>query len=263
MSYIIQTTGGGLFSLFHITLEEFIDKHYNNILNINDIVEFKIIICANHIFNNKHLFDDIFTYNNLNKFEHLQSTSCTRWFTNINKKPELLVLLKTLVHKNKLNDEIITKVNEYVSNFGITENTLAVHIRLTDMNVIHPEYGVFTLDAYINKINEMINIHTNINNIYIASDNTESINKLKEYYKNIIKITYIEYKENDIRSLYENVNPSFEIVRLNYFNTGKYHIQTMIEMLVLSKCSYFIHRVSDFANFAIIYSDTFKVIESL
>lgn len=261
MSYIITINGGGFFSLYHAVLEEFLHKHYTNALPINDILQFKIVINDSHIFSNKIMFDDIFVYDNSKTFEPLELQNDKRWFHNINNYSELLPLVKTIVHKNTINNNINSTVNDYCRIFGITENTLGVHIRLTDFNSTHPEHGIFTLESYIAKINKLINTHTNINNIYIASDNIESINNLKEYYKNIIKISYIE---NNERALYENDNCNYIINGMNNDNTtSKYHVNIMIELLVLSKCSYFIHRVSDFANFAIIYSDTFKVIECL
>ena len=262
MSYIINISGGGFFSLYHLTLEEFLHKNYTNELPINEILQFKIVINNSHNFNNKKMFDDIFVYDNSKTFEPLELHSDKRWFHNINKNPELLPLVKTIINKNTITDKINTTINNYCSIFDITENTLGVHIRLTDMNAAHPDHGIFTIQTYIDKINKLINTHRNINNIYIASDNIESINHLKKYYKNIIKISYIE---DNVRSLYENDNFNYVINAMNNDNTTSslYHVNIMIEMLVLSKCSYFIHRVSDFANFAIIYSDTFKVIECL
>jgi hypothetical protein len=262
MSYIINICGGGFFSIYHQVLEEFLYKHYNNILSINDILQFKIVIHDSHIFNNKTMFHDIFVYDNSKIFENVVLNNDRRWFHNINNHPELLPLLKTIINKNTITDKLNTTVNDYCSLFDITENTLGVHIRLTDMNATHPEHGIFTIQCYIDKINKLINTHRNINNIYLASDNIQSINHLKEYYKNIIKISYIE---DNVRSLYENDDCNYVINAMNNDNTiaTPYHVEIMIEMLVLSKCSYFIHRVSDFANFAIIYSDTFKLIEYL
>ena len=132
------------------------------------------------------------------------------------------------------------------------------------MNECHSDvYGSINIEDYILKINDFINKYKNINNIFIASDNNESLIKIKKYYEDYnIKISFI----NDIVRINKEIidfesNTNFIIENMD--SETDFHTNIFIEMLVLSKCSYFIHRVSDFANFAIIYSDTFKVIENI
>lgn len=174
----------------------------------------------------------------------------------------MFTLIKQLVHKNKLNQSIISSVIYYKELLNINRNTLGVHVRLTDMNAIHGDiYGCFTIDSYCRKIDKMLEQYPNINNIFIASDNEVSITTLKNYYKDKQNIT-LSYIENSIKNPEEHCQTVNFVI--NSHNTNKnYHINVMIEMLVLSKCAYFIHRISDFANFAIIYSDTFKDIQCL
>lgn len=79
-------------------------------------------------------------------------------------------------------------------------------------------------------------------------------------------LNVITHIEDFDRCLSENNGDKFKVFEIQHMNAcenNNYHINVMIEMIVLSKCAYFIHRVSDFANFAIIYSDTFKIIECL
>jgi len=190
-------------------------------------------------------------------------TTVYNTFLNANKNKELLVLLKQIVHKNKIHPTIINKVNYYKELLNINDNTLGVHVRITDMNHIHGDiYNSFTIESYFIKIDQMLNQYTHINNIFIASDNIVSINKIKNYYKDNKNIR-LSYIEDSIRNPEEHCQTSnFMINEMNKMN-NYYHVNVMIEMLVLSKCSYLIHRISDFANFAIIYSDTFKEIQCL
>ena len=203
------------------------------------------------------LFDDIFLYD---KNEAKIFNSYTRHFkfTNATDDKEILVLLKKIVNKNTINPSILNQVNYYKDLFNINENTLGVHVRLTDMNAIHGDiYGKFTTEDYIFKIKDFLNTHKNITNVFIASDNIVSINKIENYFNNKdISISYI--KDIDFRQTQEYCeNYNYVVNKFNEFNLN-FHVNIFIEMLVLSKCAYLIHRTSDFSNASIIYSDTFK-----
>ena len=247
--------GGGIFSIYHICLEKLLLMINNEEIDINNIPKYKIFVPNQHVFKNMYFFNDIFVYNN-DFYKTILINNINYTFYNANENKEKYSILKSLVHKNEIQPSIINKVNFYVKSFNISENTLGVHIRLTDMNYIHgSDYGCYSIDFYLLKIDEMLLKHKNINHIFISSDNNVSIQKIINYYNEKIKISYIaEFKRNPE----ENCTTSnFMIEKMNEINST-YHIEVMTEMLVLSKCSYFIHRISDFANFAIIYSDTFK-----
>lgn len=233
------------------------------VINIENLNKYKITIENNHVFINKNIFNDIFQYNDNINFKIYDNPSTFRSFNNANYYENLL-LLKHIVSKNLIKHYITDKVNYYKELFNITENTLGIHIRLTDMNSIHPDLGILTTETYINAINKLLNNNNNINNIFVASDNNISINKIKHYYINSnIDINYIcDSPRNEVEYC-DNSNYIIDTFNSDSSEDRNNHVKIMIEMLVLSKCSYFIHRTSDFANFAIIYSDTFKIIESL
>jgi hypothetical protein len=123
------------------------------------------------------------------------------------------------------------------------------------MNTVHPEYGVFTIDDYIEKAKTFCSIHT-VKNIFIASDNEESIQKFKErfdsYNIHFIKDTFrCDLEKGDNRQHLENINNADFIRKI------------VTEALILSKCGFLIHRVSDFANFSILFSSSFSEIVHL
>jgi len=248
--------GGGIFSIYHMCLEKLLCM-VNNGLDINIIPRYKICVSdPNHPFKPKNFFNDIFVYDDNIHYEKIPVHYVDYTFYKANENKEKLELLKTLVHKNELQPFILEKVNKYTDEFHITENTLGVHIRLTDMNHIHgADYGSYNIESYISKIDDMLEKHKNIDHLFIASDNDISIGKMKKYYNDKIRISYIE---DCTRNPEEHcTNSNFMIDNMNK-NHSTYHIEVFTELLVLSKCSYFIHRISDFANFTIIYSDTFK-----
>jgi hypothetical protein len=249
--------GGGLFSLFHLCLEEIIFLLENNEISLSTLKSFKLVLPKDHVFRKKMLFDDIFLYD---KNEAKIFNAYTRHFkfNNASDDKEILVLLKKIVNKNTINPSILNQVNYYKDLFNINENTLGVHVRLTDMNAIHGDiYGTFTTEDYIFKIDDFLNRHKNINNVFIASDNIVSINKIEKYYNDKdITISYIN--DIDFREPQEySENTNYVVNKFNEFNLN-FHVNIFMEMLVLSKCAYLIHRTSDFSNASIIYSDTFK-----
>ncbi len=254
----IITSGGGIYSLFHWAIEELLTFVINN--PISPITSFKIIIPDEITYiNNKNIFDDFFE--NISEDYNIQ-LCCNKQFHNRFLKVEESLYydqLKKIIKINNINFEILNKVNYYVKKFNINENTLGIHIRLTDMNTLHSNIGIFTINDYINKINNIISKFNNINNIFIASDNNESINTIKEYFQNKLVINYIDDtyrvdKENDD-------NYKFQLENINKYND--FHTKIFIELLVLSKVKYYLHRISDFSNFCILYSDSISYIESL
>jgi len=73
--------------------------------------------------------------------------------TYINEIPQDdLLKLKKVKSKLIINDLIINKINDIKSELSLDENCLGVHIRLTDMNTLHPFFGIFSIDDYIKKL---------------------------------------------------------------------------------------------------------------
>jgi hypothetical protein len=151
-----------------------------------------------------------------------------------------LTFFKILKDKFIINDILKDKFNELKPMF--TDNYLGVHIRLTDMNKWHPEHGIFNLSDFINKIDIELNEHE-YDKIFIASDNHESLFKLRKIYGD-----KIIYNADSIRSEKETDGV------LTDFTNKKYWEDSFLDMLLLSECKTLIHRVSNVANFSKIYS---------
>lgn len=255
----INVVGGGLFSLYHQCLETILHLHNSCIFNIYDIRSFRIRIPDGHVFNDINLFDHIFSYGESCERVEYYTEYAQNTFTNISENPDLLTMFRTLVHKNMIQPVITQRVDKYSDTFAIDENTLGVHLRMTDMNSIHGnEYGVFDVDDYIKRCDMIIARRPNINKIFIASDNSVSLQKVKAYYENLnFPVVYIE---DSIRNKEEHCNDSGFMIDSMNNSSGvvTYQANVMTEMLVLSKCGYLLHRISDFANMAMIYSTSFK-----
>ena len=168
----------------------------------------------------------------------------------INNSPNLNKYRK-VVSKIKFTNELEELVNDNIKKLGIDENTIGVHVRLTDMNIIHKnDYGIINIDNYLNSIKTNINDN---NTLFIASDNHQSIEKIKDLYGNRVK-----YLPNLLRGNSENENTLN--LQLDNAKDKRLWVEAFLEMLLISKCSKIICRTSNLANAAIIHSNNSKII---
>lgn len=245
MNVKVDITAGGVFSKYMFGIQ--------NIARINGDLD-------NLYFNN---IDDRFGDENSNPFDFVlnQKTDSTYktyraanrgTYTNhkqVNNSPNLDTYRK-VVSKIKFNDELQELVDDHVEKLGINENTIGVHVRLTDMNIIHRrDHGVSSINKYLNVIKSNIMDH----NIFIASDNDESIQNIKNIYQEKVK-----YVRNLLRGTSENQNTLS--LQLDNGKDKRLWIEAFLDMLLLSKCGTIICRTSNLANAAIIHSNNSKVI---
>ena len=157
----------------------------------------------------------------------------------------------------KIKPNILSAVDQFASEH-INENTLAVHARLGDMNLCHPEYGVFGIEDYINKIKLVMSNNPMLSNVFIASHTEKYINMIRESLPDI-KITSYNCQLRD--DLYK-----FDTGQLqahNLASNGLLWEEAFIEMLLLSKCTELICRTSNVVNASLIFTDTIKTVHRL
>jgi hypothetical protein len=146
---------------------------------------------------------------------------------------------KNALKKISLNNEMIKIFQKHKS--IILENMSGVHIRLTDMNELHPEYGTHSFEDYRNVISELPG------KVFVASDNKESINKLVSEFGE--KIVYIE---NNFRA--ENENDNIFQMQLDNFSNKNFWQESFLEMYLLSLCKTIVCKTSNLTNTAKIFA---------
>jgi len=153
-----------------------------------------------------------------------------------------------IIKKINLKKELLDKVEYYQNKFNIDENTVGVHIRLTDMNMYHAsDYGVVSFEDFKSHLKPDVKY-------FVASDNDESLKKLKALFGD--NVNYVDdllravFENNDTTSMFLN-NPVV-------FKNKQFWFEAFLEMLLLSKCGSLICRTSDLSNVAVIYSKTIK-----
>ena len=260
MNIYAKTIGGGVFSKVMISLQNIHNHFIQNKIDLNSINNIYIEIDKDRVDKNKQIITD---YNPLdfvldqNKeliYDIILKCKIVQGYSNLENNIDLN-RLKIIGKKLKIKDIIINRINP-----NITENTLGVHVRLTDMNVSHAKnFGIADINMYIAKIKYILNNNKNINNIFVASDNIESINKLKLEFKDMIisnSVSNRSENENDINLDYQ------KFLRQNS-NSSNLWQDSFLEAISLANCNYMLKRVSNVNNAAMILSKNEQKIYNL
>jgi hypothetical protein len=144
--------------------------------------------------------------------------------------------------------------NFYVKNI-LNKTTLGVQIRLTDMIQYH---GVHGLESYIERINEILLNHEEIEQIFVSTDDLEVISILeKRIPKKII------YHQDMFRADKNNphINPYDRYNSQRQYHKYKLALEGILEIFTLTKCDYMLKAdVSALSMVATILSENIKKI---
>lgn len=255
MNILVKTMGGGIFSIFTTAIQEIL----NSVSNVEDIENIYIEIDksrqvdSNGILiewfrkvNNKtgNPFDFVLEQKKLNPNILLIANPRKSYDNHENLYgTEELKKLKIICSKIKIKEDVLNKVKN-----NIDENTLGVHVRLTDMIEYHKDiHSGGSTDEYILSINDIIS-NNNIKNIYISSDNEFSLKKIKEnfeiIYNNSKNLNKTEYGGD-----YYNY-------QLNNMQYEFFWIDSFVDMLSLSKCGILLYKLSNLNNTSLFFSNT-------
>lgn len=161
---------------------------------------------------------------------------------------------KRVLSKIRFKPELYFHSERFSKENNITSETLGVHVRLTTMNMLHWNlYQQLTIDDYIRSI-KIEFISGKYKNIFVASDNDESIQKLKDEFgdKIITHKDFIRYPKEQHKDFFDNI-PEYD-----WFYQKRYWVETFNDCMVLSRCGGLICRESNFSNMAILLSKGYK-----
>jgi len=245
MKIKVIANSAGIFAKVILALQTVKNFCDNKKINVDRISEIYFESTPNGV---KNLFDHVIIQNKNDKYD---TVLIARKFKTYNRmfQDNDLPFFKKLMNKVKLDNKLINSINN-----EITNNTLGVHIRLTDMNSLHGKnYGTRNFSDYEKIINKALSENTNITNIFVSSDNLESINKLKKKYNVIFNesISNRHTKEIDKNNEYNKFLRSNHILNTFWFDS-------FLDMISLSKCGVLVKGVSSLSNTSIIISDNLK-----
>lgn len=119
---------------------------------------------------------------------------------------------------------------------------LGVHVRLTDMNKTHPEYGSQTIGGYIDAIRT-----EQPESVFLASDNIQAIQEIKEALD--VDVSYVHGTMRTERADDDIIQ--FQIDKLKDEDMWR---QVFLDVILLSMSDTIIGRTSGVFNAAIVYS---------
>ena len=223
-----------------------------NKLEIVDILTNKhkiadIFMCGELDFdlNNKFLIRNIHSYDSLKLWSVAGTTQ------ELQHREEVYRLINRYV---KITTEIQDKINSfYNKKFNDAEVVYGIHVRGTDKKSEYP-FKELKIEDYIKKINDLI-IQNNDKKykIYIASDNNESILQIANFFGKEKIICHPSIRMNS----YNSVIPIHLSANLRKRLHGE---QTLIEMLLLSKCDYIVGTDSNFTAPASFFNPDAKLV---
>ncbi len=160
-----------------------------------------------------------------------------------------LLSFKKISSTIKFSSELLELVQKYENLIKFDNNTIGVHIRLCDMNINHAnDYGIINYEDYDAQIEKIISYE---NRIFVASDNNQSIDKLKNKYGD--KVLFVP----DLLRATTETEDTF-LMQEKYLGSKQLWIESFLEMLLLCKCNTLICRTSNLANASIIFSKTLE-----
>ena len=256
MNIKVNTKGGGIFSHFMLAIQ-YINSTIDDVDKINEIyLDIDRDIPNERLTHmgkswlsavgEKNPYDYVLDQNANCKFDEVLRVYPHGFgvYHNINEVPELH-RLKTIVSKLKIKDTVINKLKP------LKGNALGVHIRLTDMEMIHPEHGTGVVTNTFYEATKKIIERESFDSIFVSSDNDESL----EYFKEKMNIVY-----NDVGNRVKGANDGSQQIGLQLDRSGDedFWVDTFLEMLSLSKCKTLIYRLSNLNNASVLFSQTIK-----
>lgn len=157
---------------------------------------------------------------------------------------------KRVLNKIHIKNEVKSKVDDFCKNLSVGARTLGVHVRLTTM-LLHDKFKQVTYEDYCRVIDSCL-ATGKYDNLYVATDNVESLVKMENRYGR-----YIRYYPNLYRLPTEIIRNSSEWSwEFDMFFRKRFWQESFLECLTLSKCGGLVCRESNFSNMAVVFSNS-------
>jgi hypothetical protein len=232
--------GGGVFSHLLILLNNIAVYIRDNVISKDDI----IYVEGRRPTEQHPLFGPL----PFNFFDRIFEQSIDNEYTTLNNivgHPVLLedlnrdiILFREASKLLKFNPNIVKIVEKFYEDNIRTPNILGVHIRMTDMNTIHPWLGLVTVEDYCREIDMVLSKHK-IEKIYLATDNREDARKIAARYGSIVVW-------RDSKYIMENSGDDHQIqvTEKKFYTDPQFFDDCIIDSLILMKSKFLIGRIS-------------------
>jgi len=154
--------------------------------------------------------------------------------------------------KLSFHPELLSLVNYWENYFKIDKNTLAVHLRLTDLNDVHSkELGKCSLQDYLNVVQIALDENPNINKVFVASESNYNL----QNFKNQLNIPVV-FVPTLTRTSFKGENHSqFYKEQVEFLKQPNYSREVFLDLMLLAKCRILVGRISAVTNTSIILNN--------
>jgi len=133
---------------------------------------------------------------------------------------------------------IIDRVDKIYNEEIKDEIVLGVIARGSEFSHWHPQYGIFTIDDYINHIKKILKDNKEITKLFLVSENSEYINQLSKEFPNSFFIPNV-FRGTDESLLHMTSYPLWPNISTKRENQNKMLGEEMIvQTKLLAKCKY-------------------------
>jgi hypothetical protein len=261
-----QFAGVGFAGNIFITLNALMYTTLNDKLYID--METNECVCTEKnslMFETKNCWEYYFEQNNINSNEptinidSLISARIQYEDRNMFMYPNNFIELKEKFYNSfKLKTYLKELLDDYYEKNIKNKVTLGVQVRLTDMKNYH---NVSPVEAYIEKINQILIEHPEIEQIFLATDDSLAIKEIQDS----IKIPIIYY-EDMFRANEQNphLHPYDRFMDARENHKYKLGVECIQEIFTLAKCDYLLKAdVSSVSIIASILSENIKLVYKL
>lgn len=153
---------------------------------------------------------------------------------------------------------ILDKINTIYEKEFANEVVLGVMARGSEYNKHHPQYGVFGIDTYINKIKDVLNKNKKITKIFIVSEETEYVEKIHKEFQNSFYIPDVFRRTDESDDYINKVHCWINVSKKRENHTQLLGEECIIQTKLLGKCDYLCGRHCGLIAGAVLWNENIK-----
>lgn len=152
----------------------------------------------------------------------------------------------------KFHPKLLSLVEYWCKKLQIDNNTLAVHLRLTDLNDAHSyELGKCFIEDYVKVVKLALKENPSINKIFVATESNTNL----QIFKSQIDIPVVFVPNLRRTSSKEENYALFYKEQVKFLKQPNYSREVFLDLMLLSKCCTLVGRMSAVTNTSIILNN--------
>lgn len=153
---------------------------------------------------------------------------------------------------------ILDKINEIYNKEFKNEVVLGVMARGSEYNKLHPFYGVYDIDHYINEIRKILETNKKITKIFIVSEESAFIEKIHNTFHNSFYIPNVFRRTDETDEYITTVHCWINVSKKRNNHTIQLGEECIIQTKLLGKCNYLCGRFCGLTAGAVLWNENIE-----